>query len=194
MKIENEIPLVPLKDIAIIQKGVWITKKIKETYSLEYLEEKYGIKKNDVVISRTMYTSGKKNAFVVNDTNIGLIPSGLSLIIRPNTEILNSLYLKAVLEFLPLDRVIKELKIKNKKKFLSVRKFQKLKIPLPKLDYQISLSSEYDNVRKEDLANWYITPTLEQYYSLRKFLSKCYYGTKVTYFKRIGVNNYERSN
>ena len=55
MKIENEIPLVPLKDIAIIQKGVWITKKIKETYSLEYLEEKYGIKKNDVVISRTMY-------------------------------------------------------------------------------------------------------------------------------------------
>ena len=116
------------------------------------------------------------------------------MIIRPNTEILNSLYLKAVLEFLPLDRVIKELKIKNKKKFLSVRKFQKLKIPLPKLDYQISLSSEYDNVRKEDLANWYINPTLEQYYSLRKFLSKCYYGTKVTYFKRIGVNNYERSN
>lgn len=115
MKIENEIPLVPLKDIAIIQKGVWITKKIKETYSLEYLEEKYGIKKNDVVISRTMYTSGKKNAFVVNDTNIGLIPSGLSLIIRPNIEILNSLYLKAVLEFLPSDRVIKELKIKNKK-------------------------------------------------------------------------------
>ena len=41
MKIENEIPLVPLKDIDIIQKGVWITKKIKETYSLEYLEEKY---------------------------------------------------------------------------------------------------------------------------------------------------------
>ena len=32
MKIENEIPLVPLKDIAIIQKGVWITKKIQETY------------------------------------------------------------------------------------------------------------------------------------------------------------------
>ena len=121
-----------------------------------------------------MYSTEKKFAALVENTTVLLVPIGASLIIRPDTTKLFPLYLKAFLEFLPSDIVIKELKLTSKKHLLSKGSLEKLLVPLPSLEEQIQLSSEYEKVKTVDFYHRYANPIIEQYDSLMKFLWNCY--------------------
>ena len=171
---KDKIPFVPLKEIATINQGISVRSKIWKSSTREEIEDLYGLQKNDVVILRKMYSNGKKIAALVEDTKIVVVPSGASLIIRPDTTKIFPLYLKAFLEFLPSDRVIKELKITSKKHLLSKGSISKLLIPLPTLEEQIALSDKYDKVKTVDLEHRYCNPIIEQSDSLRKFFWSCY--------------------
>ena len=97
-----------------------------------------------------MYSTGKKFAALVENTTVVLVPSGASLIIRPDTTKLFPLYLKAFLEFLPSDIVIKELKLTSKKHLLSKGSLSKLLVPLSPETEQVALSDKYDKVKTVD--------------------------------------------
>lgn len=170
----NSIFNYRLGDIAEISKGIWLNSKTAKNLSRDNIEEQYGVQKNDVVISRKMYSSGEKFAALVENTTVVQVPSGASLIIRPDTTKIFPLYLKAFLEFLPSDKVIKELKLTSKKHLLSKGSLSKLLIPLPTLEEQIALSDKYDKVKTVDLEHRYCNPIIEQYDSLRKFFWSCY--------------------
>ena len=171
---KDKIPFVPLKEIATINQGLSIRSKIWKSSTREEIEDLYGLQKNDVVILRKMYSNGKKIAALVENTKIVVVPSGASLIIRPDITKIFPLYLKAFLEFLPSDKAIKELKITSKKLLLSKGSLSKLLIPLPTLEEQIALSDKYDKVKTVDLEHRYCNPIIEQYDSLRKFFWSCY--------------------
>lgn len=85
------------------------------------------------------------------------------MIIRPDTTKLFPLYLKAFLEFLPSDIVIKELKLTSKKHLLSKGSLSKLLVPLPPVTEQIALSDKYDKVKTVDFYHRYANPIIEQY-------------------------------
>ena len=170
----DKILFIPLKQISKISKGISINSKIWKNTSRNELEEHYGVQKNDVVISRKMYSTGKKFAALVENTTVVLVPSGASLIIRSDTTKLFPLYLKAFLEFLPSDIVIKELKLTSKKHLLSKGSLSKLLVPLPPVTEQIALSDKYDKVKTVDFYHRYANPIIEQYDSLMKFLWNCY--------------------
>ena len=121
-----------------------------------------------------MYSTGKEFAALVENTTVVPVPSGASLIIRPDTTKLFPLYLKAFLEFLPSDIVIKELKLTSKKHLLSKGSLEKLLVPLPSLEEQIQLSSEYEKVKTVDFYHRYANPIIEQYDSLMNFFWTCY--------------------
>lgn len=121
-----------------------------------------------------MYSTGKKFAALVENTTVVPVPSGASLIIQPDTTKLFPLYLKAFLEFLPSDIVIKELKLTSKKHLLSKGSLEKLLVPLPSLEEQIQLSSEYEKVKTVDFYHRYANPIIEQYDSLMSFFWTCY--------------------
>ncbi len=163
-----------LGDIAEISKGIWLNSKTAKNLSRDNIEEQFGVQKNDVVISRKMYSTGKKVAALVENTTVVLVPSGASLIIRPDTTKIFPLYLKAFLEFLPSDKVIKELKLTSKKHLLSKGSLSKLLIPLPELTAQIELSDKYDKIKTVDFYHRYANPIIEQYDSLMKFFWNCY--------------------
>jgi hypothetical protein len=78
------------------------------------------------------------------------------------------------LEFLPSDKVIKELNLTSKKHLLSKGSLSKLLIPLPSLAEQIALSNKYDKVKGVDFEHRYANPIIEQYDSLRKHFWNCY--------------------
>ncbi len=171
---KDKIPFVPLKEIATINQGISVRSKRWKSSTREEIEDLYGLQKNDVVILRKMYSNGKKIAALVENTKIVVVPSGASLIIRPDITKIFPLYLKAFLEFLPSVKVIKELKITNKKHLLSKGSLLKLLIPLPTLEEQIALSDKYDKVKTVDLEHRYCNPIIEQYDLLRKFFWSCY--------------------
>ena len=171
---KDKIPFVPLKEIATINQGLSVRSRIWKSSTREEIEDLYGLQKNDVVILRKMYSNGKKIAALIEDTKIVVVPSGASLIIRPDTTMIFPLYLKAFLEFLPSDKVIKELKLTSKKHLLSKGNLSKLLIPLPELKEQIALSDKYDKVKIVDLEHRYCNPIIEQNNSLRKFFWSCY--------------------
>ena len=167
---KNNIPLVPLKEIAEISKGVWLTPKLKQNFMPEELEKLYGTQKDDIVIKRDIYSPGKKIAVLVKETSVTVIPNGASLIIRPNIEKLWSVYLKAFLEYLSAEKVIKTLKIENKKRLLSKGSLSKLMIPLPELDEQIRMTSLYEKLSSLSSADFYTySTTMDEYNSLSKF-------------------------
>ena len=171
---KDKIPFVPLKEIATINQGLSVRSKIWKSSTREEIEDLYGLQKNDVVILRKMYSNGKKIAALIEDTKIVVVPSGASLIIRPDTTMIFPLYLKAFLEFLPSDKVIKELKLTSKKHLLSKGSLSKLLVPLPPVTEQIALSDKYDKVKTVDFYHRYANPIIEQYHSLMKFLWSCY--------------------
>ncbi|SJZ60562.1 restriction endonuclease subunit S domain-containing protein [Treponema porcinum] len=171
---KDKIPFVPLKEIATINQGLSIRSKIWKSSTREEIEDLYGLQKNDVVILRKMYSNGKKIAALVEDTKIVVVPSASSMIIRPDTTKIFPLYLKAFLEFLPSDKVIKELKLTSKKHLLSKGSLSKLLVPLPPVTEQIALSDKYDKVKTVDFYHRYANPIIEQYDSLMKFLWNCY--------------------
>ena len=78
----DKILFIPLKQISKISKGISIKSKIRKNISRNELEEHYGVQKNDVVISRKIYSTGKKIAVLIKDTTIVVVPNGSSLIIR----------------------------------------------------------------------------------------------------------------
>ena len=121
-----------------------------------------------------MYSTGKKIAVLIKDTTIVVVPNGSSLIIRPDTIKLFPVYLKAFLEFLPSDIVIKELKLTSKKHLLSKGSLSKLLVPLPPVTEQIALSDKYDKVKTVDFYHRYANPIIEQYDSLMNFFWTCY--------------------
>ena len=171
---KDKIPFVPLKEIATINQGLSVRSKIWKSSTREEIEDLYGLQKNDVVILRKMYSNGKKIAALVEDTKIVVVPSASSMIIRPDTTKIFPLYLKAFLEFLPSDKVIKELKLTSKKHLLSKGSLSKLLVPLPPVTEQIALSDKYDKVKTVDFYHRYANPIIEQYDSLMKFLWNCY--------------------
>ena len=173
-KMSSSISFYRLGDIAKISKGIWLNSKTAKNLSRDNIEKQYGVQKNDVVISRKMYSTEKKFAALVENTTVLLVPSGASLIIRPDITKIFPLYLKAFLEFLASDKVIKELKITSKKHLLSKGSLSKLLIPLPTLEEQIALSDKYDKVKTVDLEHRYCNPIIEQYDSLIKFFWTCY--------------------
>ena len=170
----DKILFIPLKQISKISKGISIKSKIRKNTSRNELEEHYGIQKNDVVISRKIYSTGKKIAVLIKDTTIVVVPNGSSLIIRPDITKLFPPYLKAFLEFIPSDKVIKELKLTSQKHLISKGSLEKLLVPLPSLEEQIQLSSEYEKVKTVDFYHRYANPIIEQYDSLIKFFWTCY--------------------
>ena len=165
----SSISFYRLGDIAEISKGIWLNSKTAKNLSRDHIEEQYGVKKNDVVIARKVYSTGKKYAALVENTTVVLVPSGASLIIRPDTAKLFPLYLKAFLEFLPSDIVIKELKLTSKKHLLSKGSLSKLLVPLPPVTEQIALSDKYDKVKTVDFYHRYANPIIEQHDSLMNF-------------------------
>ena len=171
---KDNITFVPLKEIATINQGLSVRSKIWKFSTREEIEDMYGLRKNDVVILRKMYSNGKKIAALVEDTKIVVVPGGASLIIRPDITKIFPLYLKAFLEFLPSDKVIKELNLTSKKHLLSKSSLSKLLIPLPSLAEQIALSNKYDKVKDVDFDHRYANPIIEQYDSLRKHFWNCY--------------------
>ena len=171
---KDKIPFVPLKEIATINQGLSVRSKIWKFSTREEIEDMYVLRKNDVVILRKMYSNGKKIAALVEDTKIVVVPGGASLIIRPDITKIFPLYLKAFLEFLPSDKVIKELNLTSKKHLLSKSSLSKLLIPLPSLAEQIALSNKYDKVKDVDFDHRYANPIIEQYDSLRKHFWNCY--------------------
>ena len=170
----DNIYFIPLKEISKISKGISVKSKTWKSTSRDEIEEQYGVQKNDIVISKKIYSTGKKIAVLIKDTTITVVPSGSSLIIRPDTTRLFSPYLKAFLEFIPSDKVIKELNLISQKHLLSKGSLEKLLVPLPSLEEQMQLSSEYEKVKNVDLNNRYCNPIIEQYDSLRKFFWDCY--------------------
>ena len=170
----DKILFIPLKQISKISKGISIKSNIWKNTSRIELEEHYGVQKNDVVISRKIYSTGKKIAVLIKDTTIVVVPNGSSLIIRPDITKLFPPYLKAFLEFIPSDKVIKELKLTSQKHLLSKGSLEKLFVPLPSLEEQIQLSSEYEKVKTVDFYHRYANPIIEQYDSLMIFLWNCY--------------------
>lgn len=166
---KNNIPLIPLKEIAEISQGICLKTETAKLLSREQLEECYGLKKYDVVIRRNMFSTGKKIAVVIKDSSVVIVPNSSSLIIRPDLDRLFPLYLKAFLEYLPSDKVIKDLSITNQKSLLSKGSLSKLLIPLPPLQEQIKMSSEYEKVKGVEIENRYRNPIIEQYDSLRRF-------------------------
>ncbi len=171
---KDNITFVPLKEIATINQGLSVRSKIWKFSTREEIEDMYGLRKNDVVILRKMYSNGKKIAALVEDTKIVVVPGGASLIIRPDTTKLFPLYLKTFLEFLPSDIVIKELKLTSKKHLLSKGSLSKLLVPLPPVTEQIALSDKYDKVKTVDFYHRYANPIIEQYDSLMNFFWTCY--------------------
>lgn len=165
---------IPLKELATIYQGISVSSKKWKNSSKEEVEEQFGLQKNDIVILRKMYSNGKKIAALVEDTKIVVVPGGSSLVIRPDTNKIFPLYLKAFLEFLPSDKVIKELNLTSKKHLLSKGSLSKLLVPLLELNEQIELSNKYDKVKTVDLEYRYCNPIIEQYDSLRKFFWSCY--------------------
>ena len=170
----DKILFIPLKQISKISKGISIKSKIWKNTSRNELEEHYGVQKNDVVISRKIYSTGKKIAVLIKDTTIVVVPNGSSLIIRPDITKLFPPYLKAFLEFIPSDKVIKELKLTSQKHLISKGSLEKLLVPLPSLEEQIQLSSEYEKVKTVDFYHRYSNPIIEQYDSLMNFFWTCY--------------------
>ena len=116
----------------------------------------------------------KKIAVLIKDTTIVVVPNGSSLIIRPDITKLFPPYLKAFLEFIPSDKVIKELKLTSQKHLISKGSLEKLLFPLPSLEEQIQLSSEYEKVKTVDFYHRYANPIIEQYDSLMNFFWTCY--------------------
>lgn len=171
--IEN-VSFVSLSRIATISKGIWVKSAIAKSYSRIELEEKYRLQKDDIVLRKDMYGTSKKLTVLVKDASTVVIPNGASLVIHPDVVQVYPLYLKAFLEFLPSDKVIKELKIKSKKKLLSKGSLEKLNIPLPTMEEQIFLASGYDKVSTVYYLDRYCNPIIEQYNSLIKFLWNCY--------------------
>ena len=51
---------------------------------------------------------------------------------------------------------------------------EKLLVPLPSLEEQIQLSSEYEKVKTVDFYHRYANPIIEQYDSLMNFFWTCY--------------------
>ena len=170
----NAISYLCLGDITEISKGIWLNSETAKRLSRNDIEEQYGVQENDVVISRKMYSTGKKVAALVENTTVVLVPSGASLIIRPDTTKIFPLYLKAFLEFLPSDIVFKELKLTSKKHLLSKGSLSKLLVPLPPVTEQIALSDKYDKIKTVDFYHRYANPIIEQYDSLMKFFWNCY--------------------
>lgn len=168
------VPLCSLGTIATISKGIWVKTAIAKSYSREELEKIYKLEVNDIVLRKDIYGTGKKIAVLVKDCSIAVIPNGASLVIHPDTNKVFPLYLKAFLEFLPSGKVLQELKIQNQKKLLSKGSLKKLKIPLPTLEEQFSLASEYDKVSSVYYLDRYRNPIIEQYNSLMKFFWSCY--------------------
>ncbi len=171
--IEN-VPFISLGTIATISKGLWIKSSIVKTYSRKELEEIYKLEKDDIVLRKDIYCTGKKITALVKETSPAIIPDSSSLVIHPDTTKVYPLYLKSFLEFLPSEKVINELKIQSKKKLLSKGRLEKLSIPLPSLEEQISLASEYDKVSTVYYLDRYRNPIIEQYNSLMKFFWNCY--------------------
>lgn len=62
-KMSSSISFYRLGDIAEISKGIWLNSKTAKNLSRDNIEEQYGVQKNDVVISRKMYSTGKKLQF-----------------------------------------------------------------------------------------------------------------------------------
>lgn len=114
------------------------------------------------------------SAAVIKHSSEKLIPGTSSLIIRPDISIVNPVYLKAFLEFIPSDKALKELNISNQKKLLSKGSLSKLKIPLPSLQEQINMTSNYEKVQTVELYDRYRNPVIEQYNSLKKFFWSYY--------------------
>lgn len=170
----EKIPFVPLKDIAEITQGINLKSSLAKSLSKRQQEEQYGLKENDVVIRRDIYAKGKKIAAVINHSSEKLIPGTSSLIIRPDISIVNPVYLKAFLEFIPSDKALKELNISNQKKLLSKGSLSKLKIPLPSLQEQINMTSNYEKVQTVEFYDRYRNPITEQYNSLKKFFWSYY--------------------
>lgn len=170
----DKLQFIPLKEISTIHKGLSVKSKIWKNTLRDEIEKQYGVQKNDIVISRKIYSTGKKIAVLVKDMTVVVVPSGSSLIIRPDITRIFPLYLKAFLEFIPSDKVIKELKLTSKKHLLSKGCLEKLLIPLPSVEEQIQLSSDYDKVKTVDLNHRYCNPIIEQYDSLMKFFWSYY--------------------
>ena len=64
----SSISFYRLGDIAKISKGIWLNSKTAKNLSRDNIEKQYGVQKNDVVISRKMYSTGKKFAALVENT------------------------------------------------------------------------------------------------------------------------------
>ena len=146
----------------------------KKSFSISFSKCELYFEENDVVIRRDVYAKGKKIAAVIKHSSEKLIAGTSSLIIRPDISIVNPVYLKAFLEFIPSDKALKELNISNQKKLLSKESLSKLKIPLPPLQEQINMTSNYEKVQSVEFYDRYRNPVIEQYNSLKKFFWSYY--------------------
>ena len=80
------------------------------------------------------------------------------------------------LQFIPLKEIStihKGLSVKSKI-WKNTLRDEKLLIPLPSVEEQIQLSSDYDKVKTVDLNHRYCNPIIEQYDSLMKFFWSYY--------------------
>ena len=162
---KDKICYEPLVNVATIHTGINITNLRRKGLSTEEADSKYGFQKNDILIKKNMYSTGKRVAFIVTEkTSESIIPDGNTFIIHPDLRKVNPIYLKAFLEFIPSLSVHTSIKTK----LLTKRSLEKLLIPLPELDIQEALISEYSSYElsgrlKENSHN------SEQYKVLRKF-------------------------
>jgi hypothetical protein len=153
-----------LANVAIIHTGINIVTLRRKGLSPEEADPKYGSQKNDILIKKNMYSTGKKVAFIVTKkTSVSIIPDGNTFIIHPDSRKINPIYLKAFLEFIPSLSVHTSIKTK----LLTKRCLEKLLIPLPELAIQESLIREYSGYElsgtlKENSNN------SEQYKALKK--------------------------
>lgn len=124
---KDEIRYEPLVNVATIHKGINIVTLRKNGLSPEEADSKYGFQKNDILIKKNMYSTGKRVAFIVTEkTSESIIPDGNTFIIHPDLRKVNPIYLKAFLEFIP-----SSVHTSFKTKLLTKRSLEKLLIPLP---------------------------------------------------------------
>ena len=169
-----EVPFVLLKDIAEINKGINLKKYFEEGFSRTALENKFGTKKNDIIIKRDFFSKGKKLAFVIKELSENIILGTSCLLIRPDVSIVCPVYVKAFLESTPSEKVLRQLEIKNKKKLLSKGSLSKMVIPLLPLEKQIEMTEKYEEIKSGELGETYCDPFWIQYRSLMKFFWSCY--------------------
>lgn len=58
----DKLQFIPLKEISTIHKGLSVKSKIWKNTLRDEIEKQYGVQKNDIVISRKIYSTGKKMA------------------------------------------------------------------------------------------------------------------------------------